>query len=198
MTSPYAGTTPVSSLGAAVTLVEGQTFAVSSPNGDMDPERPQGLFVLDTRVLSRWELLLNGHQLEPLQVVAQEPYQATFLSRGAPALGQADTDLVVFRARHVGQGMREQIQVTIITDMLAPRARALAALASDVISGAFLVLVLVTAVETLRADGDSTMVSLPVPLALVSASLTIGALLMLGHIVARILAALAGRGAPAR
>ena len=39
-----------------VTLIEGSTFCISEPGGDIVPDRSQGLFVRDTRVLSRWEL----------------------------------------------------------------------------------------------------------------------------------------------
>jgi glycogen debranching enzyme len=107
--------TPTASLGearGAVTLVEGQTFSLSGRTGDMSTDFPHGLFVLDTRVLSRWEVRVNGHRLEPLAVEVGEPYSATFVGRGHAARGQADADLVVFRHRHIGWGMREQIAVT--------------------------------------------------------------------------------------
>ena len=95
-----------------VTLVEGQTFCISSPSGDMYEPLPEGLFFLDARVLSRWELRLNGHPLEPLAVAISEPFAATHVTRGAPALGQADADVVVLRQRHVAGGMRERLVVT--------------------------------------------------------------------------------------
>jgi hypothetical protein len=71
----------------AVTLVEGQTFCVSSRSGDITPELPHGLFVLDTRVLSRLELRLNGHITETLAVARLDPFSATFVCRGAPLAG---------------------------------------------------------------------------------------------------------------
>ncbi|HEU5083970.1 MAG TPA: glycogen debranching N-terminal domain-containing protein [Acidimicrobiales bacterium] len=113
--SPYAGTTPVASLTSsegAVTLVEGQSFCLSGRTGDIAADFPHGLFVFDTRVLSRWELRLNGHRLEPLSVDVRSPFHAAFIGRSAPAAGQADADVVVFRHRHVGQGMRERIVVS--------------------------------------------------------------------------------------
>jgi len=113
--SPYAGTTPVASLGAAdatVTLVEGQTFALSGRSGDMRDDLPNGLFVLDTRVLSRWELRVNGHRLEPLAVELETPFAARFAARSAPESGHADASLVVFRERFVGRGMREDVRIT--------------------------------------------------------------------------------------
>lgn len=113
--SPFAGTSPVASLsatGGAVTLVEGQSFSVSARSGDMAASSPHGLFVLDTRVLSRWELRLDGHRVEPLAVDSISPFAAKFIGRGTPAAGQADADLVVFRHRYVGRGMRETIVVS--------------------------------------------------------------------------------------
>ena len=47
----------------AVTQVEGQTFCLSGRAGDFDPDLPHGLFVLDTRVLSCWQLRVNGHRI---------------------------------------------------------------------------------------------------------------------------------------
>jgi glycogen debranching enzyme len=113
--SPYAGTTPVASLAhteGSVTLVEGQTFALSERTGDMMADFPQGLFLFDTRAVSQWELRVNGHRLVPLSVEMAGPFAATFVGHGAPAPGRADADLLVFRHRHVGHGMRDRLVVT--------------------------------------------------------------------------------------
>jgi len=112
----YAGTVPppptlASSVGA-VTLVEGQTFCISGQTGDISPHFPQGLFVYDTRVVSGFELRVNGHPLEPLTVDLAEPFAASFVGRVHPRQGRADSDLVCFRSRAIGQGMRERITVT--------------------------------------------------------------------------------------
>jgi glycogen debranching enzyme len=112
----YAGTIPPpSSLGrtdGSVTLVEGQTFCLSDRTGDVCPSQPHGLFVLDTRVLSRWELLIDGHPLEPLTVDVPEPFTALFVGRALPSAGQVDSDVIAFRDRAIGQGLRERIAVT--------------------------------------------------------------------------------------
>jgi glycogen debranching enzyme len=113
--SPWDTTSPVASVaqgGGAVTLVEGQTFCLSSRSGDIAPELPHGLFVLDTRVVSRLELRLNGHLTETLAVATPDPFSATFVCRGAPLAGAADASLVLFRHRHIGRGMREQLVLT--------------------------------------------------------------------------------------
>lgn len=113
--SPWNTASPVAAVGGgagAVSLVQGQTFCLSAGSGDMAPNAPQGLFVLDTRVLSRWQLLLNGQALEALGVAREEPFSAVFVGRGAPAEGAADADLVTVRRRHIGRGMRERIRIT--------------------------------------------------------------------------------------
>ena len=112
--SPYAGTSPVAPLDhhtGRVTLVEGQTFCLSGRTGDVRRDLPHGLFVLDRRVLSVWELRLNDHPIEPLAVDGEDPFTATFVGRGRPTPGHADADLVVHRRRRVGNGMREEVEV---------------------------------------------------------------------------------------
>ncbi|MFN0089440.1 MAG: glycogen debranching N-terminal domain-containing protein [Acidimicrobiales bacterium] len=93
----------------AVTVVEGATFCLSDRSGDINPNLPQGLFALDTRVLSRWELRVNGHALEPLTVISDAPNTATFLGRARPLPGRADSDVLIFRRRVLGHGMHEQL-----------------------------------------------------------------------------------------
>jgi len=92
-----------------VTLIEGSTFCISEPGGDVMPDRSQGLFVRDTRMLSRWELTIDGIEPQPLSVQQAEPYGAAFLGRMPPAAGKADSTLLVIRRRYVGDGMREDI-----------------------------------------------------------------------------------------
>ena len=113
--SPYAGTSKVASLThehGLVTLVEGQTFCLSAPSGNISSHLPHGLFVLDTRVLSTWELLVDGAEVETLGVEHLEPFHAGFVGRSHPPVGRADAEIVVIRHRHIGRGMRERIIVT--------------------------------------------------------------------------------------
>jgi hypothetical protein len=95
--------------GGVITLVDESTFAISGSSGDMVLGGSQGLFVRDTRVLSRLELRVNGARTESLSAVANDPFSATFVSRCRPLPGRADSTLVVFRSRYVGRGMREDI-----------------------------------------------------------------------------------------
>ncbi|KRE76018.1 amylo-alpha-1,6-glucosidase [Arthrobacter sp. Soil762] len=99
-------------LGAGtVTLVEGSSFCISMPNGDIHPEHPHGLFVQDTRILSGWSLLVNGQSLEPLAVETKEPYRALIVGRIPRSDGYADSPLIVERLREVGAGIQEQLSL---------------------------------------------------------------------------------------
>ncbi|KAE8763905.1 amylo-alpha-1,6-glucosidase [Georgenia thermotolerans] len=95
----------------AVTLIEGSSFCISDAAGDISPGGVQGLFVRDTRVLSRWELRVDGEPVEPLTVFAEETYQATYVGRARPRAGLADSTLLVERHRFVSAGMREDLVV---------------------------------------------------------------------------------------
>ncbi len=99
-------------LGAGtVTLVEGSSFCISLPNGDIHPEYPHGVFYQDTRILSRWNLTVNGQPLEPLGAETKEPYRALFVGRVPRSDGYADSPLIVERLREVGAGIQEQITI---------------------------------------------------------------------------------------
>ena len=115
MTLPWASGGPSASEGPAgcynVTLVEGSTFCVSEPGGDIRLGHTQGLFVRDTRVLSRWDLAVNGRAPQPLAVQQTEPYAAAFLGQMPPPAGLADSTLLVVRRRYVGDGMREDLTI---------------------------------------------------------------------------------------
>ncbi|MFC9353220.1 glycogen debranching N-terminal domain-containing protein [Arthrobacter sp. NPDC057013] len=99
-------------LGAGtVTLVEGSSFCISLPNGDISTEHPHGLFVQDARILSGWSLTVDGLALEPLAAETKEPYRALFVGRVPRSDGYADSPLIVERLREVGAGIQEQVTV---------------------------------------------------------------------------------------
>ncbi len=108
----YAGeVTTLDAHAGSVTLVDESTFAISAGTGDIRLGGAEGLFVRDTRILHRFELLINGAPTEPLSAVSGEPFSSTFVSRCRPPAGRADSTLMVFRSRYVGQGMREDLVV---------------------------------------------------------------------------------------
>jgi N-terminal domain of (some) glycogen debranching enzymes len=92
-------------------LVEGSSFCISLANGDIHPEHPHGLFVLDTRILSGWRFTISGLPLEPLAVETKEPYRALFVGRVSRSDGYADSPLIVERLREVGAATQEQVTV---------------------------------------------------------------------------------------
>ncbi|WP_426303285.1 glycogen debranching N-terminal domain-containing protein [Arthrobacter sp. R-11] len=94
-----------------VTLVEGSSFCISLANGDIHPEHPHGVFHDDTRILSRWNLLINGQSLESLTASTTEPYRALFIGRVPRSDGYADSPLIVERVREVGAGILEEVTI---------------------------------------------------------------------------------------
>jgi glycogen debranching enzyme len=96
---------------SAITIVEGSSFCVSSANGDMLPELPHGFFFRDTRLVSRWLLLVDGAPVEPLSAMTPQPFRAVILGRAGHVPGRADTPIIVERDRRVDGGLRELITV---------------------------------------------------------------------------------------
>jgi hypothetical protein len=95
----------------AVTVVEGSSFCISAESGDVFPGQPQGAFYQDTRILSRWQLTVDGVALEPLSGQTREPYRAVFVGRPRGANGAVESPLVVEHSRQVGPGLRDDIRV---------------------------------------------------------------------------------------
>jgi glycogen debranching enzyme len=103
---------PVGTAGGAVTLVEGSSFCICAPGGDVTGVGPDGVFFRDTRILSRWDLRVDGELPDPLAAMtSQQPYRATFLGRLLRRSGRTDTNLLVERERRVGNGLREDITI---------------------------------------------------------------------------------------
>jgi hypothetical protein len=77
---------PVTGDDGDVTLLEGSTFCISAMSGDVHRDRPQGLFVADTRMLSCWRLAIDGAPVQNLATIEEptEPYRATFVGRTPP------------------------------------------------------------------------------------------------------------------
>ena len=114
MTEPWAATGGPRHGGVAddrVTLIDGSTFCISERDGRVRAGHAQGLFVRDSRYLSRWELRLDGVLPEPLTTHGKEPFGATFVGRMPPQPGLADSWLLVLVHRFVGNGMREDIEL---------------------------------------------------------------------------------------
>ena len=106
----FSGESPGLSGTESVTLVDGTTFVVGDHGGDLLSGTHQGLFLLDTRVLSHWVLTVDGNRCEPLTVIPNGPFSATFVGRVGHG-GTVDSPLTIIRRRHVGRGMREDIEI---------------------------------------------------------------------------------------
>lgn len=105
----FGGSPPADESIGISTLVEGSTFCLSGTTGDILPPGLHGLFFQDTRVLSRWQLRIDGHSLQPLTCNSGDPFTATYVCRARPRAGHADSTLLVQRRRIVGDGLREEL-----------------------------------------------------------------------------------------
>jgi glycogen debranching enzyme len=70
------------------------------------------LFFRDARVLSRWELRVDGQPAESLAVEFSQAFAAQFILRRTPRAGSADSTLLVVRERLVADGLRETITLS--------------------------------------------------------------------------------------
>src|SRR6185437_16000737 len=80
--------------------------------GDVDgsPDAA-GLFVADTRFLSRSVLTVGGARPEPLSQAQPVPHVALFVLRNLPVGGLQPNELSVERTRSVAKGMSERVTV---------------------------------------------------------------------------------------
>ena len=62
----------------AIAILDGRTFMFSDSAGDIPPRSFGGFVHDDTRLLSRWELTLNGHPLSLLKSGTVDYYSAAF------------------------------------------------------------------------------------------------------------------------
>jgi glycogen debranching enzyme len=96
----------------ALTVLEGSTFCVCDEAGDVDGKAAaSGLFVADTRFLSRCVLSVAGARPGLLSRSQPAPYLARFVSRNPDAGGLSPNDLSIERERFVGECMQERIRV---------------------------------------------------------------------------------------
>lgn len=110
MTQPYnASASSVPGVGEAATLVAGRAFCLSHPDGQIRPEAPtDGFYFADTRFLTRLEVSVDGHSMEPLTHTVIDPHSAVFVTRLQDGLGR---QLLLIRRRFVGNGLREDLEI---------------------------------------------------------------------------------------
>ncbi len=97
-----------------VAILEGNTFIVSDRRGDVEasPAETHGLFVDDTRFLSRWVLTVDGRRPAVLSTDDIEYFEAQFFLAPSSGTIYVDAGLSLMRKRTVGRGFYESITVS--------------------------------------------------------------------------------------
>jgi glycogen debranching enzyme len=96
-----------------ISTLDGSTFLVSNPNGDIDarPDQPEGLFFKDTRHVSKWTLTINGLALVVLSTDAIEYYYAQYFCTPPTGTIYKNPTLSLIRRRFIGNGFVEDLTV---------------------------------------------------------------------------------------
>jgi glycogen debranching enzyme len=94
-----------------VNILDGNEFVVSDRHGDIasTPIDTHGLFLHDTRFLSRWYLTINKQRPSVLTVDEQSFSRVQFFMALATGTIYVDSHLSVVRRRSVGGGFREEL-----------------------------------------------------------------------------------------
>ena len=114
MSDPWTYSGKVAALGQAggvVTLVDESTFAISGHAGDMVRRRPRACSSGTPGSCPGWSCGSTGRARSRWPRSPTIRSRATFVSGCSPAAGRADSTLMVFRSRYVGQGMREDLVI---------------------------------------------------------------------------------------
>jgi glycogen debranching enzyme len=96
--------------------VDGTTFCLSAGDGTIAPDRPQGFFDRDVRVLSTLDLLVDGERPEALAAVPITPFRVLLVSRVRAPEHVRPTDagtwLLIRRSRTVTEHrMHEHVRI---------------------------------------------------------------------------------------
>lgn len=94
-----------------ISILDGNEFVVSSRQGDLEatPTENHGLFLDDTRFLSRWVLTING--LRPILLSIDDTSCIQHFLALATGAVYIDSHLTVIRQRSVGGGLHEVISL---------------------------------------------------------------------------------------
>ncbi|MEV1329293.1 glycogen debranching N-terminal domain-containing protein [Micromonospora costi] len=105
-----------------INILQGDAFVVSDRRGEINPAPavPDGMFYRDIRHVSRWQLRLNGKQLEALSAENLEYDEVVFFLMEPTGTIYQNPSLSVTRRRGVAAGMYESITVhNFSTDSVA-------------------------------------------------------------------------------
>ncbi len=94
-----------------ISILDGNKFVVSDRHGDIEstPTTEHGLFVNDTRFLSRWILTINGVRPKVLTVDDLDYFRNQFFAAVSTGTVYVDSKLSVIRKRAVGDGFHEDL-----------------------------------------------------------------------------------------
>src|SRR3989440_6119964 len=95
-----------------LTVLDGNTFFVSDPAGDVEPgELVNGFFHADMRHLSRWRLLVNGQPVHVLTSRTVDYYSAAVFATLASVSVGENPPLSIRRDRFVASGVHEDLTI---------------------------------------------------------------------------------------
>lgn len=96
-----------------ISILDGNKFVVSNREGDIEatPTDNHGLFLNDTRFLSRWVLTVNGMRPKLLSVDDTAYFAAQHFLALATGTVYVDSHLTVVRRRFVNGGFKEELVV---------------------------------------------------------------------------------------
>jgi glycogen debranching enzyme len=97
--------------GATVAATSGTAFAISSDNGDMNPESTEGFFAFDTRFLSSFKLFLNGRMTNPVGVDRFDSSIVSFYCTIGEPRTEESPHLSIVRDRSIEMGLHEDIYI---------------------------------------------------------------------------------------
>ncbi|CAN7504413.1 amylo-alpha-1,6-glucosidase [Phenylobacterium sp. LjRoot164] len=94
-----------------VSILDGNRFVVSNRQGDIEasPTEHHGLFLNDTRYLSRWVLTINGQRPTLLSVDDTAYYRVQHFLALATGAVYIDSHLSVVRQRCISEGFQERL-----------------------------------------------------------------------------------------
>jgi glycogen debranching enzyme len=97
-----------------VSILKGSAFVVSDRLGDITYAigNPNGLFYRDMRHLSRWQLRLNGRELDSLAAETLEYDEAVFYLVEPTGTIYRNPAMSLTRRREVADGLREHLELT--------------------------------------------------------------------------------------
>lgn len=95
----------------SISILDGNAFVVSDLRGDLEatPTDTFGLFLNDTRFLSRWVLTVDGRRPNVLSTDTLRYFRAQFYTTLSTGTIYVDSDMSLVRRRAVGDGFMEEI-----------------------------------------------------------------------------------------